>query len=298
MTTPHYRGRFAPSPTGPLHYGSLFAAVFSYLEARTNKGAWLLRIEDIDPPRENPKAKRQIPLTLQAHGLIWDEEPLFQSNRSEQYDELLAHLARIKCTFVCPCSRKQLCDLNQHLPGCGKSGNISNVSIGAIKFHTNGQRYTWHDGIQGKLTYGLEDDFVIKRKDHLYAYQLACVVDDITQDITHVVRGADLLESTPMQLALFDAIGHPPPQYSHFPVILDKNGQKLSKQNLSKPVDDTNPIDNLLRVFEQLGIVLPKRPKTPALALEMAEMHWPQISIPAVTTLTITKQLSLTSNLL
>lgn len=248
-----YRGRFAPSPTGPLHFGSLFAAVVSYLEAKRHHGKWLVRIEDIDPPRELKGAVTSIISCLEHHGLQSDEDILFQSRQSTYYDQMLETLQSLNCLYRCPCSRKQLADTAKHLPIC-RQQEVEGLPC-AIKFKADGKEKVWQDGMLGRTSYLLDEDFVLKRKDGLYSYQLAVVADDIQQRVTHVVRGADLVESTPMQLALYDALEVSPPQYFHFPVVMNEQGQKLSKQNLAKPVNIDNATQNIQRVLAMLGII-------------------------------------------
>ena len=279
-----YRGRFAPSPTGPLHFGSLFAAVISYLDARYHLGDWLLRIEDIDPPREHPKAKQLILKSLQAHGLQWDGPVTYQSDRSELYQAILSSLDQKGHCYRCPCSRKHLARHHGvHLPSC--TLQTEHKLACAYKFRAKGKSYTWNDGIQGILSSSIEDDFVLKRKEQLYSYQLAVVADDIAQEITHVVRGSDLLDSTPMQLALYEGLDLTPPTFCHFPVIVNRQKQKLSKQNLAPAIDDIKALDNLLTVFQLAGLPISTKPKTVRAALEMALDHWHLKRVPRVKTI-------------
>lgn len=247
-----YRGRFAPSPTGPLHFGSLFAAVISYLDAKRQQGKWLVRIENIDPPREQEGAIASILSCLEKHGLHADEDILFQSSQGPYYETLLDRLHTSGQLYLCPCSRKQLTEEGEHLPSC-QSQEVKALPC-ATKFRSDAREIHWEDGILGSISYPLVDDFVLKRKDGLYAYQLAVVADDIQQGITHVVRGADLLDSTPMQLALYQALNASEPKFSHFPVVKNDQGQKLSKQNLAHPVNAENAVDNLRTVLSMLGI--------------------------------------------
>jgi len=267
-----YRGRFAPSPTGPLHFGSLFAAVISYLDAKTHAGYWLVRIEDIDPLREKADSKKSILDTLEAHGLCSDEDVIYQSQQSSAYETVLSRLADKGYTFHCPCSRKQLDrNLGKHTQACTDQ-RFTNETL-AIKFKANQQRYSWQDGLQGIQSEHLTDDFVLRRKESFYAYQLAVVCDDITQNISHVVRGHDLLSSTPMQLALYEALEAAPPSFSHFPII-SSEGQKLSKQNFAEPVDPKLALFNLSEVFRLIGLTLPAKPSNIGQALDMATMVW------------------------
>jgi glutamyl-Q tRNA(Asp) synthetase len=251
----------------------LFAAVISYLDARSHHGEWLIRIEDIDPLREQPQAKQAILQTLSAHGLVSDKPVIFQSDRSKHYEDALASLAQAGFTYACPCSRKYLNEHQGiHQPIC-RDQNTANTEC-AIKFSANNKRYIWQDQFQGNQAEYLNEDFVLKRKEGFYAYQLAVVCDDIDQGITHVIRGYDLLDSTPMQLALYDAFKHTPPVYGHFPVITSATGQKLSKQNLASPVNNANALDNLLMVFAAANIKLSGNPATCEHALNEASLLW------------------------
>jgi len=282
-----YRGRFAPSPTGPLHSGSLFAALVSFLEARSNQGKWLLRIENVDAQREQANAHRSIIETLQAHSLIWDEEISFQSERSHLYEHALKQLADQQYTFQCPCSRKQLKERNGvHLETCNKQTiNQKELVNFATKFKLLKTEFSWEDGILGKKHITCQNDFVLKRKEGFYAYQLAVVCDDIAQNITHIVRGSDLLDSTPMQLALYNALKVPPPKFSHFPVLVNSQNQKLSKQTFAQAVNNHTPLKNLLELFTLLKLPLPQKPSTTEEALKMAIKLWDKHYIPATNTL-------------
>jgi glutamyl-Q tRNA(Asp) synthetase len=269
----HYRGRFAPSPTGRLHFGSLFAAVISYLHARIHQGEWLLRIEDIDPLREQGDAKQAIIDSLLLHGLIPDAPPVYQSTRSELYERTLSRLSKSGAIYPCPCSRKYLhASGGIHLPAC-QHHMLADTSC-ALKFKTAAHDFSWHDLFQGQQHHALTEDFVLKRKEGFYAYQLAVVCDDIDQGITHVIRGYDLLASTPMQLALYKALNVPPPQFGHFPVITGSNGQKLSKQNLAPAVNDQTALSNLLEVFSMLNIAISSDVHSCSDALEKACLSW------------------------
>ena len=267
-----YRGRFAPSPTGPLHFGSLFAAVISYLDAKKHGGQWLVRIDDIDTFREQPGSTESILSSLNKHGLIADETITFQSANKALYTEKLSQLKQHY--YFCPCSRKSLLENHGlHSQACvQRSGD---EQFCAVKFKSAPhQQYCWHDLVRGNLSYQLIEDFVLKRKEGFYSYQLASVCDDLNQNITHVVRGVDLLESTPMQLALFKALDTKAPQFAHFPVIVNSNGQKLSKQNLAPAINDNTPIENLQAVLKLLNIQLNKAPSNPLQILKQAVPQW------------------------
>ncbi|MFT6029299.1 MAG: glutamyl-Q tRNA(Asp) synthetase [Oleiphilaceae bacterium] len=273
-----YRGRFAPSPTGPLHFGSLFAAVISYLEAHSHNGEWLVRIEDIDSLREQKSASNNIIETLNSHCLFSDASIIYQSTRSNLYQQTIEHLQSDKLAYVCPCSRNYLRQYN----GVHKSACINQIlktAEFAIKFRTDQTHeeqniFMWNDDFQGNQIRNLTEDFVLKRKEGFYAYQLAVVCDDIAQDISHVVRGYDLLESTPMQLALYYALNEVPPTFAHFPVIAFKNGQKLSKQNKAPAIDNKLALENLLAVFSLLGLKLKHKPDNCKHALNEALENW------------------------
>ncbi len=257
-----YRGRFAPSPTGPLHFGSLFAAVVSWAHARSHQGEWHVRIEDLDPPREQPGASEHILHCLSAHGLTWDGLS-YQSQHTERYQHTLQSLIDLGAVYACPCSRK---DLNshhaQHRSDCPRP--INSAQDCALRFRSRTATHDWRDGFRGHQSFPVEQDFVLRRRDRLWAYQLAVVADDHAQGITHVVRGADLLNSTPMQLALYHAMAWSAPEFSHF-AIITKDHQKLSKQNHAPPVDTQKPVANLLNVVRHMG--LPLQGLTPKSAL-------------------------------
>ena len=271
---PIYRGRFAPSPTGPLHFGSLFAAVISYLEAHYHGGQWFIRIEDVDPLREQVHAAKSILHTLRCHELVPDETPVYQSSRYALYKQQLAILLNMTSAYACPCSRKYLQEhRGKHREDCQQQN--SDINVCALKYKTNkAEQYTWCDGLQGKQSRMLTDDFALQRKEGFYAYQLAVVCDDIEQNITHVVRGFDLIDSTPMQLALYKSFKAKPPKFSHFPVITSSNGQKLSKQNLAPAVNNALALENLLNFFSILGLRLRHPPDNCKNALNEALECW------------------------
>jgi len=274
-----YRGRFAPSPTGELHFGSLFAAVISYLDARKSFGSWIVRIEDIDPLREQKNASEKIVESLRAHGLNSDQALSYQSKRSGLYERALSRLSTNNTSYYCPCSRKHLALNNgQHSEVC--ISGISSARTCATKFKLTNKHFNWDDCFLGHMHSELTEDFVLKRKEGYYAYQLAVVCDDIDQEITHVIRGADLTSSTPMQLALYHALASPPPIFGHFPLITNEQGQKLSKQNLSQPISNLNALENLLEVFNILGILFDKRPLSPSEALSTATPKWNSLLLP------------------
>ncbi len=249
-----YIGRFAPSPTGPLHIGSLLAAVISYLDAKANQGQWLVRIDDIDPPREQPGASSSILSTLEKHNLHWDKSVLYQSKRHDAYQEAIEKLLTKNAIYPCQCSRKQLSEFNGKHPNACVQPFVPDKPY-ALRATPNNFQYL--DLYQGKQQ-GNDGHFVVKRRDQLFSYQLAATVDDHHQNISHVIRGFDLLDSTPKQLLLYQALSYHPPEFGHFPVIIASNGQKLSKQNLAPAIDHQQAKNNLLLVMKYLGFKPPK----------------------------------------
>jgi glutamyl-Q tRNA(Asp) synthetase len=247
-----YVGRFAPSPTGPLHFGSLVAALASFLDARKHQGQWLVRIEDIDPPRESPTAPIEILNQLKVLGLKWDGEPLLQSTRLNAYQIDLDRLNDLHLTFQCNCSRRSFGAI---YPGtCRESAPI--IGSTATRVRVNQSLIEFLDLFQGQQKFDLQTeigDFILKRKDGLIAYQLAVITDDDYQGITHVIRGYDLLDSTPRQIYLARCLGFPVPVYGHFPVILGNDGHKLSKQTKAAPVTLNEPILVLNQALLALG---------------------------------------------
>ena len=286
-----YRGRFAPSPTGPLHFGSLVAAVGSYLEAKSRGGAWLLRMEDLDTPREQPGAADAILRTLEACGMSWDGEPLYQSRRSVAYRAALARLEAQGLVYVCGCSRREIADSGLGpdgaliYPGTCRNGLASAKTARATRVRVDHELIEFEDFIQGKLSQDLAaevGDFVLRRADGLYAYQLAVVVDDAEQEITDVVRGADLLDSTPRQIYLQRLLGLPTPRYLHLPAAVNAAGEKLSKQTLAPPVDARDPVPALVQVMDFLGQTPPAQLGRASLAefWHWALAHWDAQHIP------------------
>lgn len=273
-----YRGRFAPSPTGPLHFGSLVAAVASYLEARTHRGKWMLRIEDLDTTRVVEGATDLILHSLEKLGFAWDGEVLYQSRRSHFYAEALAELNRRDRIYPCGCSRKEVADSATlglegavYLGTC-RHGLVDGKTARSWRVRTSGKPITFVDEVQGVIQQDLAQDigdFVLKRADGLFAYQLAVVVDDAAQDITHIVRGADLLDSTPRQIYLQHLLNLPTPQYLHVPLATNNNGEKLSKQTLAQAIDVEKPCNELWQALVFLGQDPP-----PELQLENLESFW------------------------
>ncbi len=242
-------GRFAPSPTGPLHLGSLICALASYLDARHNGGRWLMRMEDIDPPREQPGASHDILNSLRQHGLAWDGDVLWQSERLDLYRSTTKQLLAKNLAFRCNCSRQKLAATDGVYDGHCRDRGLGETEEHAVRIKV-GDRclVTVEDRIQQPLTQRLDldvGDFVIWRRDKLVAYQLAVALDDGLQGVTHIVRGSDLYESTPRQVCLQRLLDLPTPHYSHIPVLTNAAGQKLSKQTHAPALDNNRALDNL-----------------------------------------------------
>jgi len=285
-----YRGRFAPSPTGPLHFGSLVAALGSFLQARARGGRWLVRMEDLDLPRNAPGAADAILRTLEAHRLLWDEEVAYQSTLTERYGAALERLTSQGLVYPCACTRKELGDSVIAVdgaaiyPGTCRGGLPPGRVARALRLRVHGD-VSVADRIQPPLVQRLEQevgDFVLRRADSVYAYQLAVVVDDAAQGITEVVRGADLFLSTPRQIFLQAALGLPRLGYAHLPLALDLRGGKLSKQTLADPLVDSRPVDNLIEALRFLGQSPPRRDdvRTPDELLAWAAPHWDMARVP------------------
>jgi len=269
-----YRGRFAPSPTGHLHFGSLVAAVGSWLCARHAGGEWLLRVEDIDPPRELPGSAESILAALPAFGLVADAPALFQSQRQTAYDEAFQQLKAADLVFPCWCSRNDLAG-GLHLDGQCLAQPMTGRTP-AWRLRVPDIEVGFEDALQGPQRQNLRlaaGDFVIRRVEGYYAYQLACVVDDAYQGITQVVRGNDLLDSTPRQIFLQRCLGLPTPGYLHLPLALDDGGRKLSKSERAHPVDPTDPLPALrcALAFLDLPVAPAAREPSALLAHALAE---------------------------
>ena len=284
-----YRGRFAPSPSGPLHFGSLVAAVASWLDARAAGGEWLVRIEDVDRPRTVPGAAGEILRSLEALGLTWDGEVVRQSERTALYDAALERLRQAGHVYRCRCSRREIADSAIHgiegaiYPGTCRGRAVPEGESAAVRAIAPEQAIQFEDRVQGAIIQKVArdiGDFVLKRRDGLHAYQLAVVVDDAGQGVTDVVRGADLLWSTPRQIALQRWLGYPTPRYMHVPVAANRAGEKLSKQTNAPAIDVTDAPHELRRALRFLG--QPALPgATPAEILEQACAAWNPALIPA-----------------
>jgi glutamyl-Q tRNA(Asp) synthetase len=258
---PNYRGRFAPSPTGPLHLGSLYTALASFLQAKSHRGEWRLRIDDVDPFRTVADSADRILRTLEAFRLYWDGPILYQSERLEAYHAALERLDNQKRLYVCTCSRKDLAALSggntEIYPGFCRNENKKRLAgPHALRVITEDAPVTFEDMLQGLVTQNLAKDvgdFIAFRRDEVYAYHLATVLDDCDQGITEVVRGVDLLDSTPRQIYLLRLLGLPTPAYAHVPILLDQMGLKLSKQTYADPVDGQNPSSTLVSLLSLLN---------------------------------------------
>ncbi|UJP06439.1 MAG: tRNA glutamyl-Q(34) synthetase GluQRS [Nitrosomonas sp.] len=257
-----YRGRFAPSPTGPLHFGSLVAAMGSYLDAKHYQGKWLVRIEDVDAPRTVSGAADAILHTLEALGMEWDEAVVYQSRRTHLYQRALADLAGQDLIYPCICSRKEIADssifgINGPIyPGTCRQIPASPEKAYALRVKTHDGIIQFHDRCQGIYRQVLMrdiGDFVLRRVDGVYAYQLAVVVDDAEQRITDIVRGSDLLDSTPRQIYLQQLLRYATPQYLHLPVVTNAAGEKLSKQTRAAPIDLKTALPLLIDAIRFLG---------------------------------------------
>lgn len=272
-----YRGRFAPSPTGLLHAGSLAAAVGSWLCARHAGGRWLVRMEDIDPPREAPGSAAAILAALPAFGLAADEPVIYQSSRIAAYDAAFEQLRRDGLVFPCWCSRSELAAAGGiHRDGrCVAPPDAQRTP--AWRIRAPDETITFVDELQGPQQQALRKcvgDFVIRRVEGFYSYQLACVVDDAWQGITQVVRGSDLLDSTPRQIWLQRCLGLPTPRHLHLPLVLDSEGRKLSKSERSQEVDPSAPMPSLRRALAFLGIAPDETAVHPSELLEAALMQF------------------------
>lgn len=286
MKSPSYIGRFAPTPSGYLHFGSLVAALASYLDARSVGGLWLMRMEDLDPPREVPGAQVAILETLERYGFEWDGELINQSQRHDAYAQIINRWLSQGLAYACTCSRKQLEPFSGVYPGtCRDAGH--DWENAAIRIRVPELQYQFEDRVQGNFQQHLGcevGDFVIRRRDGLFAYQLAVVIDDAWQGITDVVRGADLLDSTPRQLYLQELLGVPPPRYLHVPLITQPDGNKLGKSYRSPPLSADQATPLLLRALRALGQPVDTQLAygTPQEVLKWATGRWDVASIPRV----------------
>ncbi|QIQ20843.1 tRNA glutamyl-Q(34) synthetase GluQRS [Zophobihabitans entericus] len=284
----HYIGRFAPSPSGDLHFGSLVTAIGSYLQAKSQHGTWLVRIEDIDPPREIAGASKRILSVLESFGLYWDDQVLYQSDCHERYREIIHQLLTSHHAYYCDCTRQRIQSLggfyDQHCRNLHLTPDTSSQPL-AIRYLQNNPVYQFSDKLRGlqqvnkKLA---EEDFVILRRDGLFAYNLAVVLDDHYQGVTEIVRGADLLEPTVRQIAFFRHFQWKVPDFIHLPLALNSDGSKLSKQNHALPVSGQPVVQTLGRVLEFLNQSLPEnwQDGTKEQLLDWAIKHWDLTRVP------------------
>ena len=285
-----YIGRFAPSPTGPLHFGSLLAALASFLDARANQGKWLMRIEDLDPPREPAGSAELILQQLQDFGMNWDDEVLYQSTRLGVYEEVMGQLQDKGLAYPCDCTRPQIREMGLVYNGSCRERSTPPERPYALRLKTEALEIGFDDKIQGHFSQQLEldaGDFVIRRKDELYAYQLAVVVDDEFQNITHVVRGWDLLDSTPRQIYLQRVLNYQEMSYIHIPIIVDEKGQKLSKQAFAPSIETDRASEAIYKALVFLGQVPPAEIATerPESQLQWAIANWDSQAVAKISSL-------------
>jgi glutamyl-Q tRNA(Asp) synthetase len=288
---PHYRGRFAPTPSGPLHFGSLVAAAGSYLEARSKGGEWHVRIDDLDPPRVAPGATDAILRCLEALGFQWDGAVTFQSRRRDAYHAALHQLTARGLVYPCGCSRKDLAEValigsdGPVYPGTCRVAVSPGRAARALRLRTAGAQVKFEDGFLGWQECDLEreaGDFVVYRADGVFSFHLAAAVDDAEQGMTDVVRGADLLESSARQIYVLKCLGLPVPRYAHLPIAVDTRGEKLSKQTHAPPLDLAHPIAELVRALRFLDQPPPEESATASVhgAWEWATRNWRPQDIP------------------
>ncbi|OED42383.1 tRNA glutamyl-Q(34) synthetase GluQRS [Chromatiales bacterium (ex Bugula neritina AB1)] len=285
-----YIGRFAPSPSGPLHTGSLITALASWLDARRHNGRWLLRIEDIDPPREIDGASEQIIDSLQRHGLTWDGMVAFQSKRSHHYEDALQYLRDKGLLYACSCTRRQLRRIADETTTHAYPGVCRKLQLpeenSALRFRIGCGLVTFCDEAAGTMSENVPatvGDFIVRRRGPFYAYQLAVVVDDALQGISHVVRGSDLLDNTARQILLQRALEYPALRYLHLPLVLQTDGRKLSKQTGAAALDNNNALKNLLFAWSFLGQQATEdQPGSITEFLEFAVANWQRERLPAL----------------
>jgi glutamyl-Q tRNA(Asp) synthetase len=286
-----YRGRYAPSPTGVLHFGSLVAAVGSYLDARSCGGAWLVRIEDLDLPRCPAENATAILRDLETFGFEWDEEPVWQSRRHDTYRAAFEALRKSGEVYPCACSRREMADSTlapdgAHVyPDTCRNGLPTGRVPRAWRLRVDAGAMGFEDRLQGRCTQDVArevGDFVLLRADGFFAYQLAVVVDDAEQGITDIVRGADLLDSTPRQILLQQHLGLALPRYAHLPVAVNAAGEKLSKQTGAMALDPTRPANQIVAALRLLGQMPPLELKSASLAetWAWARQHWQLAKVP------------------
>ena len=255
--TPTYKGRFAPSPTGPVHYGTLIAAVGSYLQAKSNKGRWFLRMDDIDLTRKVEGADTQIIKTLEAFGFEWHDKIIYQSRQIKHYEQAIEQLIEQSLVFPCLCSRKQIAESGTGIyPGTCRERHYPEKKQHALRILAKNNDIEFIDKVMGKQSQNIArdcGDFIVKRRDGLFAYQLAIVVDDARQNITEIVRGADLVDSTPRQIYLQQLLHYPTPGYCHLPLVVDAAGNKISKSEGAAKINIKSKEKQLVNALRFLG---------------------------------------------
>lgn len=272
----NYVGRFAPSPSGQLHFGSLVTAVASFLDARSHDGKWLVRIEDIDEPRCIEGIDKSILHTLETHGLLWDGDVIYQSRQHPRYQQVLDRLIAQQKAYLCTCTRKQIKAMGGTYNGhCRHQKIEANTPNTAVRLKVDRPLDAFEDLIMGhtqpphwnqKTASAMAEDVVLKRRDGLFSYNLVVVLDDVFQQVTHIIRGCDLIDVTPLQRAVYQALDFTPPAYGHVPVAAIAPGRKLSKQNHATPINNDHARENLVRAMRFLGFTFPQ-------ASEFANVH-------------------------
>lgn len=260
----HYVGRFAPSPSGQLHFGSLVTAVASYLDAKSHNGKWLLRMEDIDEPRCIAGVDKDILTTLEAHGLHWDDDVIYQSQQHSRYQAVLDDLLIQEKAYYCTCTRKQIKAMGGIYDGRCRNKSLQTTTADcAIRLKMDCELAPFNDLLMGEVTPSSSDadlkaeDVVLKRRDGLFSYNLVVILDDVFQQVNRVLRGCDLIDVTPLQRAVYKTLGYNVPQYGHVPVAAVAPGRKLSKQNRAAPVNNQLALENIVRVMDFLGFSFP-----------------------------------------
>ncbi|OBT17284.1 tRNA glutamyl-Q synthetase [Vibrio sp. UCD-FRSSP16_10] len=285
-----YVGRFAPSPSGPLHFGSLVAALGSYFQAKSQQGTWLVRMEDLDPPREMPGAAKLILETLEAYHLYWDNNVVYQSQRHPLYQQQIDQWLLDKQAYYCQCTRKQIKAAGSYYLGHCREQDLDGQDC-SIRIKIDAPVTEFIDLKQGAIAIPkqiAQEDFIIKRRDGLFAYNLAVVIDDIDQGITEVVRGADLIEPTGRQISLYQLLGAKPVSYLHLPLAVTANGAKLSKQNHAQGICLEKPIPTLIQAMHFLGFDLPEHINTANIdeIIAWGVKHWHLKQLPKETQVT------------
>ncbi|CAI8379332.1 MAG: Glutamyl-Q tRNA(Asp) synthetase [Porticoccaceae bacterium UBA1117] len=280
-------GRFAPSPSGPLHFGSLACALASYLDVKVRQGQWLVRMEDLDPPREIKGASRHILNQLEAHGLHWDGEVLYQSHRLEAYAAAVSFLKDNQLAYHCQCNRKRVAELDGTYDNrCRNLGLDGQKNATRLALREQVGNISFDDQVMGHVMQNMHltvGDFIIQRRDELFSYQLAVTVDDAFQKVTRVMRGSDLLDSTPRQICLQQCLGYHQPSYAHVPIAVTSDGQKLSKQNLATGLLAGNESSNLWAALDWLQQSPPKSLSSLPAAeiITWATQNWDQSKLQA-----------------